>query len=157
MFTKLIRIGRDSELKTLPTGTQVLEFSAVYDVGFGDKKKPVWVKVAMFGQKAPNLVQHFTKGKQIVATMDGIEPQAWIKDGEAKSGLKATLVSFEFAGGPAQTQPAQQQQQYQPAPQQRAPQQAPSYGTPPPNHAPQQQPVQGYPQQANQDMNEPPF
>ena len=40
MFTKLVRITRDSEMKYLQTGTAVLEIGAVYDVGFGDKKKP---------------------------------------------------------------------------------------------------------------------
>ena len=142
MFTKLVRIGRDAEMKTTTTGTQLLEMTVVYDIGFGEKKKPQCVKLSMFGQKAPKLVQHFTKGKQIVATMDEVGSQAWIDkvSGQAKSGMSATLVSFDFVSGGEQQ--AAQQQQYNQAPQhQRAPQQqAPSYGTPPPNHAPQQQP-----------------
>lgn len=39
MLTKLVRIGRDAELRVLPNGTQVLNFPAVYDVGYGDNKK----------------------------------------------------------------------------------------------------------------------
>lgn len=131
MFTKLIRIGRDAEMKYLSTGTAILEFSAVYDIGFGDKKKPQWIKVAMFGQRAEKLTAHFTKGKQIVATMDDVKSEAWIdkSTNEAKSGLSAKLVEFEFAGGQApqggqqqQQAPQQQAPQYQQAPQQQAPQ-----------------------------------
>ena len=148
MYTKLIRIGRDAEMKTTQSGTQLLEMSAVYDIGFGENKKPQWIKIAMFGQRAEKLVSHFTKGKQIVATMDDVKSEAWISNGEAKSGMSAKLVEFEFAGG--QQQQAQQQQQaapqyQQPAPAQHAPQmapapqqQAPQYQQAP-QHAPQQQ------------------
>ena len=36
LFCKLIRLGTDAELRTIPSGTQLLQFSGVYDVGFGD-------------------------------------------------------------------------------------------------------------------------
>jgi single-strand DNA-binding protein len=151
MFTKLIRIGRDAEMKYLPSGTAILEFSGVYDIGYGDNKKAQWVKLAMFGERAQKLVSHFTKGTQIVATMDDVKSEAWIDkgNGEAKSGMSAKLVDFEFAGGgQPQQQPAQQpQQQYQAPPQQAQPQyqqpnqqqqqpqqQNQSWGTPPPQN-----------------------
>ena len=149
MFTKLVRIGRDAEMKYTPQGTALLEMSCVYDVGFGDKKQSQWVKIAMFGQRAEKLVSHFTKGKQIVATMDDVKAEAWNDKAtnEAKSGLSAKLVEFEFVSD-GQQQARPQQQYQQPAPQQapqsqyQAPpqQQAPVY-----NQAPQQAPTpQGY-------------
>ena len=151
MFTKLVRIGRDAEMKTTPSGTLLLEMSAVYDIGFGDKKKSQWVKIAMFGQRAEKLVSHFTKGKQIVATMDDVKSEAWISNGEAKSGMSAKLVEFEFAGGGQPAQGGQQQynapqqapQQQCNAPQQQAPQMAPAY-QPVPQNAPQQQAPQSW-------------
>ena len=94
--------------------------TVVYYIVFGDKKAGLWVKLSMFGQRAEKLVQHFTKGKQIVATMDDVQSRAWIKDGEAKSAMQAKLVEFEFAGGQGDAKPAQQQQVQ---PQQQAPQQ----------------------------------
>lgn len=155
MFTKLVRIGRDAEMKYLQSGTAVLEMSAVYDIGFGENKKPQWVKLAMFGARAEKLAGHLTKGKQIVATMDDVKSEAWISNGEAKCGLAAKLVEFEFAGGQA-PQGGQQQQYQQPAPQQyqqQAPQQqAPtSWGNTPANHQPSpQQQVPQYQQQGGQ-------
>ena len=157
MYTKLIRIGRDAEMKYLSTGTAVLEMSAVYDIGFGENKKPQWIKIAMFGQRAEKLVSHFTKGKQIVATMDDVKSEAWISNGEAKSGMSAKLVEFEFAGGQQQQaqQPQQAPQQQAPAyqqpqqPQQAAPQ---SWG-----NAPQQQQTQQQAPQQQANLNEPPY
>ena len=66
MFSKLVRLGRDAELKTLSNGTQICEFSAVYDVGFGQNKKAQWLKVALFGNRAEKAAQYLQKGKQIV-------------------------------------------------------------------------------------------
>jgi single-strand DNA-binding protein len=137
MMTKLVRIGRDAEMKYLPSGTAILEMSVVYDVGFGDKKAGQWVKLAMFGQRAEKLVSHFTKGKQIVASMDDVKSEAWIKDGEAKSAISAKLIEFAFV---SDGQPQQQQAQ----PHQQAPQQAPQYQQPAPQQAPQQAPPQSY-------------
>ena len=138
MFTKLVRIGRDAEMKYLQTGTAVLEVSVVYDIGFGDNKKSQWVKLAMFGQRAEKLAPHFTKGKQIVATMDDVKSEAWISNGEAKSIIRAKLVEFEFAGGTqaVMQQQAKPSQPIQQPPAQQAPRMAPqhvpqSYGTQP--------------------------
>ena len=165
MYTKLVRIGSDAEMKYLPSGTAVLELSAVYDVGFGENKKPQWIKMTMFGARAEKLVQHFTKGKLIVATMDNVKSEAWTNktSGEAQSGMSAKLVEFEFAGGPASgeqqnskpQQSAPQQQQSAPA-QQQAPQMAPTYQPQSaPQHAPQNQGATN--NQPPYDPNEPPF
>ena len=149
MFTKLVRIGRDAELKYLSTGTAVLEMSVVYDIGFGDNKKPQWVKLAMFGARAEKLAEHFKKGTQIVATMDDVKSEAWIKNGEAASTISAKLVEFEFAGGGAGAAQGNQNAPQQNRPQQVPAQQAPVHQQPAPQHAPQQQ-RQPAPQQQRQ-------
>ena len=112
MFSKVVRIGRDAEIKHLSTGTAVLEINAVYDVGFGDKKEGQWIKLAMFGQRAEKLVSHFTKGTQILVHADDIKARAYInKSGEAQSSLEGKLVEFQFCGGSQQQQAPQQTQQ----------------------------------------------
>ncbi|AUR95377.1 nucleic acid-binding, OB-fold protein [Vibrio phage 1.206.O._10N.222.51.B10] len=123
MFSKLVRIGRDAELKHTASGMAILEINAVYDIGFGDKKESQWIRLAMFGKRAESLQSHFTKGTQILVHADDIKARAYMsKSGEAGCSLEGKLVEFQFAGG------GQQQQQ---APQQ-APQQAqPQYSNPP--------------------------
>ncbi|AUR90622.1 nucleic acid-binding, OB-fold protein [Vibrio phage 1.148.O._10N.286.54.A10] len=126
MFSKLVRIGRDAELKYTPTGTAILEINAVYDIGFGDKKESQWIRLAMFGQRAEKLQSHFTKGTQILVHADDIKARAYMsKSGEAGCSLEGKLVEFQFAGGGQQQAP----QQYSAPQQQQAPQQ--QYDEPP--------------------------
>lgn len=99
MFTKLVRIGRDAELRATPNGTQLLNFPCVYDVGFGENKKAQWLDVVMFGKRAESLSQHFTKGKQIVIYADDLQVETFQKnDGTQGVKLKCKLVEFDFAG-----------------------------------------------------------
>ena len=91
MFTKLVRIGKDSELRSA-NGKPVLSVSVVYDVGWGQNKKAQWLNLAMWGAQAEKVVEHFSKGKQIVVRVDDLH----IDEYNGKSSLKGTLVSFEF-------------------------------------------------------------
>ena len=134
MFIKLVRLGADAELKYLQNGNAVLNLSAAYNVGYGDKKKPQWLRLAMFGKRAETSAQHLTKGTAIVAQVQDLHIDTFDgKDGPV-SQLKGTLADFEFAGGNgagvSQSDGVQRQQS---APQQRqqsapAPQQSPSGG-----------------------------
>ena len=99
MFVKLVRIGRDAELRATQSGKSVLSVSVVYDVGYGENKKSQWLNLVMFGAQAEKVVHHFTKGKQIVVRVDDIH----IDEYNGKSSLKGTLLSFEFVQG-AKTQ-----------------------------------------------------
>tara|TARA_R110000772_G_scaffold195999_1_gene306739 strand:+ start:69 stop:494 length:426 start_codon:yes stop_codon:yes gene_type:complete len=127
MFNKLVRIGRDAELRALPNGTPVLSFAAVYDVGYGQNKKAQWLDCSMFGDRATKVADFILKGKQIVIYADDLCIREWDKpDGSKGFKLQCRIGSFDFVndGKPAET-PAPQQPQYAPqAPQQ--PQQAPS-------------------------------
>ena len=91
MFCKLVRIGKDAELRNA-NGKPVLSVSVVYDVGWGQNKKSQWLNLAMWGSQAEKVVEHFSKGKQIVVRVDDLH----IDEYNGKSSLKGTLVSFEF-------------------------------------------------------------
>ena len=91
MFTKLVRIGKNAELRSA-NGKPVLSVSVVYDVGWGQNKKSQWLNLAMWGAQAERVVEHFSKGKQIVVRVDDLH----IDEYNGKSSLKGTLVSFEF-------------------------------------------------------------
>lgn len=91
MMIKLVRIGKDAELRSA-NGKPVLSVSVVYDVGYGQNKKSQWLNLAMWGAQAEKVVEHFSKGKQIVVRVDDLH----IDEYNGKSSLKGTLVSFEF-------------------------------------------------------------
>ena len=135
MFNKLVRIGRDAELKTVGQGTQLCEFSAAYDVGYGQNKQTQWVRCAIFGNRAEKVVGMLTKGKQIVIYASDLKSTAWIKDGEAKSGIECKVQEFEFVSDGQPQQAQQAPQQYQQAPQQ-APHQSPQQFQQPPQQQP---------------------
>ena len=115
MMIKLVRIGKDAELRSA-NGKPVLSLSVVYDVGWGANKKSQWLNLAMWGAQAEKTAQYFTKGKQIVVRVDDLH----IEEYNGKSGLKGTLVSFEFVQD-GQRESAPQAQERRPQAQQRQP------------------------------------
>ena len=117
MLIKLVRIGKDAELRSA-NGKPVLSLSVVYDVGYGANKKSQWLNLAMWGAQAEKVAEHFTKGKQLVVRVDDVH----IEEYNGKSSLKGTLVSFEFvqdgkreSAPQAQERRPQSQQQRRPA------------------------------------------
>jgi len=111
MLIKLVRIGKDAEVKNV-NGKPLLNVSAAYDYGYGDNKKTQWLNLTMFGQQAEKLAPHLTKGKQIVIRADDVH----IEEYNEKSCLKATLQSIEFVSDgnrQQQQQPEQPRQQRQ--------------------------------------------
>jgi len=127
MLIKLIRLGRDSELRTTQSGQQVLNFAGAYDIGFGDKKRTQWIDCALWGDRAAKVQQHLTKGTQIVIYADDVELEQFTKsDGSAGAKIKCSVRQFDFTGSrndsnapPTAAAPVQ-------APPQAAPQSAPS-------------------------------
>ena len=98
-------LGRDAELKTLPSGKSVLEFSVAVNSGFGDNKKTYWWRAKLFGDRAAKLAEHFTKGTKLL-----IEGVPELREYEAKDGggkkisPEIFVTDFEFIGGRQATQ-----------------------------------------------------
>ena len=121
-------LGKDAEVKSLPSGTTVCEFSVAVKSGYGDKEKTNWANCVIFGKKAEGRLPEFLKKGAQVAISGELELQEW--ENEKGKGSKLSLVVSELdliggvASGAQSSQSQQQPQQYQ-APQQ-APQMAPS-------------------------------
>ena len=92
MFIKLVRIGKDAELKQSNSGKSFLSLSVVYDIGYGENKQSQWMSLVMFGAQSEKLAQHLTKGKQIVIRADELRTEVY----QEKAYLKGTLSSVEF-------------------------------------------------------------
>ena len=147
MLIKLIRLGRDSELRTTQGGKQLLSFAGAYDIGFGDKKRTQWLDCTLWGDRGVNLQQYLVKGAQVVVYGDDVELEQFTKgDGSMGAKLKCRIVEISLAGGQQQSAPQAPRQQpashspagrmtyQQPAPQPSPNASAPnsqSYGQPP--------------------------
>lgn len=73
------RLGKDAELKFTTQGTPVANFSLAVEIGFGDRKKTLWIECAVWGKMAEALEPYLKKGKQVAVTGE-IDARAWLSD-----------------------------------------------------------------------------
>ena len=124
-MTKLVRIGRDAELKWTPSGKAVIGLACVYDIGYGQNKKSQWIDIVIWDKQAEALAPYLLKGNQIVVTCDDVESEVYDKkEGGQGYKLKARAVNIALTDSKkdGQQQP-QQQAQRQPQQQRQQPQQ----------------------------------
>lgn len=107
------RLGRDSELKQLPSGKEVVNFVVAVDKGRGDNKETLWVDCSLFGERAAKLQPYLTKGKAVTVTGD-IDVRVYLKkDGTAGGTQTLDVQRLTLQGGaqaPQTEAPAQRQQ-----------------------------------------------
>jgi single-strand DNA-binding protein len=111
----IARLGKDAEMRTLPNGNPVLQFTAAFDSGYGDKKTTTWLQCAIFGKRASeNLCNCLVKGTQ-VGLVGEIKLDEWQgNDGTTQKTLKMMVGDLTLVGDrqqqsqPQQNQPPQQ-------------------------------------------------
>lgn len=106
-------LGNPAEVKTLPNGTTVCEFSVAVKSGYGDKEKTNWVRCAMFGKKAEGqLPSYLQKGTQ-VAISGELELQEWEGQNGKGAALSVRVENIDLIGGKPQGAQGNQQSQQQ--------------------------------------------
>jgi single-strand DNA-binding protein len=97
-------LGRDGELKYLPNGDAVLNFSVADSQG---KDKPtIWWNCQLFGKRAESLAQYLTKG-QAVAVSGSVSEREWTdKEGNAKKSMNVRVNELALQGGRKDERPA---------------------------------------------------
>jgi len=113
------RIGKEIELKYLPSGSAIASFSVAVNQDYkkdGQKvEKTSWFDITAFGKTAENVNQYFNKGSMIGITGE-LEQQTWTaQDGSKRSKVIIKLQNFTFID---KRQDNQQQQQQAPQQQQ---------------------------------------
>ena len=92
-------LGKDAEMRFTPTGTAILNFSLPIDIGFGEKKETMWVRCAMFGDRAQKLAEHLVKGKGVQVVGEFRMPTIY----EGKNGntvnMDFNVNQLSFVGG----------------------------------------------------------
>jgi len=93
-------LGKDAELRLLPnSGKPILNFDLPIDIGFGEKKETMWVRCAMFGERAQKLAEHLTKGKGVQVVGEFRMPTIY----EGKNGntvnMDFNVNQLSFVGG----------------------------------------------------------
>jgi len=89
-ITILGRIGREPELRTTASGTQVLNFPVADSKKVRGEEKTTWYECSIFGNRAQSLQQYIRKGDQI-SVSGSHELQTWDKDDGSK-GFKCSVM-----------------------------------------------------------------
>jgi single-strand DNA-binding protein len=139
VFSGVCTIGRDAEVRYLPSGQAVLNVSVANNVGFGDKQQTVWLRVVLWGRRAEGtLKDYLKKGQQVFVSGELTMSEYTANDGTKKTNLElnATIIDLvgkrDSAGSSNDYAAPAPVQSYQQPP-------APNYAPPPaPNYAPQQ-------------------
>jgi single-strand DNA-binding protein len=150
-------LGKDPEMRAMPNGTAVANFTMATDESYNDKQsgqkveKTEWHRISAFGKLAEIIGQYLKKGSKVY--IEGkLQTREWEKDGIKRYTteiLASDMLMLDSKGANdstqnrgGQPQPYQQPQQgYQQQPQQ--PQQQQGY----------QQPQQGYQSPNNYQQN----
>jgi len=103
MLAKLVRLGRDAEVRYTAKGDPVASLAMVYDVGFGESKRSQWIQGTLWGKRAESLKPYLTKGIQVVLYADDIELEQFMKkDGTPSAKLKCRVNDLTLvSGGPS--------------------------------------------------------
>lgn len=94
------RIGKDAELRQITKGeTAVSNFSLAVEVGWGERKKTLWLDCTLWGKQAETLTQYLTKGKTI-AILGQLDVRAWIskQGGEAQGAIQVNVSEVTLCG-----------------------------------------------------------
>jgi len=90
------RLGNDAVVKTTPNSKKVMEMSVAINIGYGEYKKTMWIKVNVWGDKVDTLAPMFTKGT-LVAGCGEPEINTWTdKEGNNKAELQVRCLNVEI-------------------------------------------------------------
>jgi single-strand DNA-binding protein len=97
-------LGRDPEMRYLPSGTPVTNFSVATSRKWTDaegqqQEKTTWFRVAVFGKQAESCNQYLAKGR-LVLVEGTVDASAWTdRSGECRASLELRAFRVQFLGG----------------------------------------------------------
>lgn len=112
IFTAVITLGRDGEVRFIPSGKAVLSVTGAFNSGFGDRKQTHWLDCSLWGQRAEgDLVNYCKKGAKIAVSGELSTREYQAKDGTTKNVLQLNCNVFDLVGGKQEQAPMGQRGQ----------------------------------------------
>lgn len=106
MYNKITiagNLGRDPEMRYMPDGTAVTNFSVAVSDGWGENKKTLWFRVSVWGKRAETANQYLTKGQKVLVEgrLQGDAgtggPRLWTRqDGTVSASFEIYADNFVF-------------------------------------------------------------
>ena len=134
-------VGRDAEVRYLPSGQAVLNVSVANNIGYGDKQQTIWLRVVVWGKRAEGeLKNYLLKGQQVFVSGELATSEFTKNDGTKGFALEINAHILDLVGKKSDSQqsaPAPQQpQQGYPTPHQLYAPTLQKYATEPPTNYP---------------------
>jgi single-strand DNA-binding protein len=108
------QLGRDAEVRFLPNGDPVANFSIADSQG--KDKDAIWWNCQLFGKRAESLAQYLTKGQAVTITGSVSQRKYTDKNGVEKISTDVRVNDVALQGGKREATQSQQPQQRQQAP-----------------------------------------
>lgn len=90
------RLGKDPEIRSLPDGKEICNFSVAID-RYGEKP-PLWVEVGVFGGAVAPCGRYLSKGSQVAIHAQVEEVRLWESNGNHGASLKVSTRDVTFIG-----------------------------------------------------------
>jgi single-strand DNA-binding protein len=92
-------VGRDAEVKHLPSGHSVLNVTVANNIGFGDKQQTLWIRCAVRGKRAEGqLKDYLKKGQQVFVSGELTQSEYQGNDGATKTSLELNVTVIDLIG-----------------------------------------------------------
>ena len=106
-------VGKDAEVRHLPSGAAVLNVNVANNLGYGDKQQTLWVRVALWGKRAEGgLAGYLVKGQQVFVSGELSQSEYKANDGTTRTQLELNANILDLVGkkgdNAGQSHPAQQ-------------------------------------------------
>ncbi len=109
------RVGNDAEVRHTPGGKVVANWPVAVDTGWGDNKTTMWVRCALWGERAGKVAGYIVKGDSI-----GVSGQISVREYDGKNGkgfsVELNVSEVQLLGGKRDSQERQQEPANKPAP-----------------------------------------
>ena len=93
------RLARDAELKDVGDN-KVSNFTIASDIGFGERKKTLWLECAVWGKRAESLNDTLKKGQQLFLTGEFSTREYTDKEGQNKTSLCLNVKDLWYGASP---------------------------------------------------------
>lgn len=97
------QLGRDAEVRYLPNGDAVANFSVADSQG---KDKPtIWWNCSVFGKRAESLAPYLAKGQSVTVSGNVTEREYTDKEGNKRKQMDVRVADVALQGGKREEQP----------------------------------------------------
>jgi len=97
VFSGLVRLVSDPEVRFIPSGKSVLTFKAASSTGYGDKKKTLWLRIT-YWNNAEKMATLLSKGDLISIAGELSMSEYKANDGSMKTALELTANIIDLVG-----------------------------------------------------------